>query len=302
MSNSIIAKKANVAPLYVYRRVLNAADIIEWAKANGFEKCVPPEEMHVTIAHSSDPVDWAAAGDSFDSLIAEGGKRSVVPLGDKGAVVLKFQLGELDDRWQEFRDAGASWDFPGYQPHVTLTYKGAGVDLSGIEPFDGPIKFGPEIFEPMTDGWSDALVEKQRRIIKVEQIDEELGLVFGWAIICTEDGQPYFDLNIDRNEDGTIERVPENVPELAMMKAGLIFAEGPRPGNVMHKGPDVGSYPFLFPMTAAIAKSMNIITKRTGLMCGFKPPADIMAKYKSGEFTGFSIEGNRVSYEEVVDG
>lgn len=298
MGDTIITKKAKVAPLYVYRRVLNAADVIAWAKANGFEKCVPPEEMHVTVAHSSDALDWTAAGDHFDNLIAEGGVRSVAPLGDKGAVVLKFQLGELNDRWQEFRDAGASWDFPGYQPHVTLTYNGGGIDLSGIAPFAGPIQFGPEVFEAMTDNWSDGLIEKSQKA-RIAKIDEEHGIVYGWAIVCEKDGEPYYDLNIDKNDDGTWERVPEHIPPLSMVKAALNFAENAeRPGNEMHKGPDSGSYVFMMPMTAEMAKGFGIETSQTGLMVGYKPTPDVLQKFRDGTYTGFSIEGSRISCEE----
>jgi hypothetical protein len=48
------------------------------------------------------------------------------------------------------REAGASWDWPDYQPHISLSK--APVDLSKIEPYRGEIVLGPEIFEEIIAG------------------------------------------------------------------------------------------------------------------------------------------------------
>lgn len=156
------ARKAAGRTLYVRRNLTpeSAAAFVKWAKAQGFETTTPPEELHATIAFSRDLVDWDAMGTAPDSLTAKGGARSVVPLGDKGAVVLKFESDELQERWQAMRDEGASWDFEGYQPHVTITYNGTDTDLSEVEPYTGPLEFGAEIFEEVVDDWEKNLVEK----------------------------------------------------------------------------------------------------------------------------------------------
>ena len=146
--------------LYVSRGVKNAGDLVAWANGQGFASTLEPEDMHATIAFSRDPVDWRAAGDSFDTYRNSSGKRSVVALGDKGAVVLKFESPELTQRWQAFRAHGASWDFPGFQPHVTITYDGKGVDLTKVKPYEGVIEFGPERFAPVDEDWSKKLKEK----------------------------------------------------------------------------------------------------------------------------------------------
>lgn len=153
------ARKAEGRTLYVMRHLTNPEPFIEWAKGQGFAATLQPEDLHVTVAHSSAPVDWTAAGDSFDTLRFEGGDRTVAALGDKGAAVLKFEAAELSDRWQEFRDIGASWDFPSYQPHVSISYKGADVDLSAVVPYDGPLEFGPEEFSEVDDDWADKVTE-----------------------------------------------------------------------------------------------------------------------------------------------
>ncbi|RVC47647.1 hypothetical protein EN781_00175 [Mesorhizobium sp. M4A.F.Ca.ET.090.04.2.1] len=130
--------------------------------------------------------------------------------------------------------------------------------------------------------------------IRICKVDESLGMVFGWAIVCKINGEDYYDLNIDKGG----ERVPEHIPEDAMLKATIDFMSGARAGNEMHAGPDKGTFVCAWPMTTEIAKTMGITTDRTGLMVAYRPPADVLAKFKSGEYTGFSIEGARLSSME----
>ncbi len=139
-------------PLYASRPVTNADELIAWAASQGFKTTLPASDMHVTIAFSREPVAWDAAGDTDPSIsLAKSDARSVEQLGDEGAVVLRFSSPELSRRWGEYRKAGASWDFPGYKPHITLTYEPGDVDLSKVEPYTGPIKLGAERQEPVDD-------------------------------------------------------------------------------------------------------------------------------------------------------
>lgn len=159
---------ADAAPrtLYVQRKLLNAAELIAWAKEQGFATTTPAGDIHVTIAFSRKPVDWMKAGENWNSdkngnlTVQPGGARLVEKLGDKGAVVLLFNSSELTWRHESIRrEAGASWDFPEYQPHVTITYAGGDLDLSKVEPYRGKLQFGPEIFEELDDDWSSRLRE-----------------------------------------------------------------------------------------------------------------------------------------------
>ncbi len=149
-------------PLYVYRRVTNAADIIGWAKKQGFKSLLPARELHVTIAYSRRPVNWFDVGGSFyaSKVIADaGGPRAVDRLGDQGAVVLHFNCSELTWRHKEFVENGASWDFPSYLAHITLTYDPGEVDISKVEPYTGKIELGPEVFEELTEDWFETIQE-----------------------------------------------------------------------------------------------------------------------------------------------
>jgi hypothetical protein len=133
---------------------------------------------------------------------------------------------------------------------------------------------------------------------RVAKVDDSLGLVFGWAIVCKVNGEDYYDLNVDYAGEHEGERVPEHIPEPTMVKAAVDFVGKGAAGNEMHDGPDVGQYVFVFPMTTEIAKAMGMTTEKTGLMVAYKPPAGVLQKFKDGTYTGFSIEGRRGDFEE----
>lgn len=151
--------------------------------------------------------------------------------------------------------------------------------------------------------------EKIVKVNDVLSVDSEHGLVFGYAIVSKvradfeSDFEDYYDLNVDT--DGVLkgQRVPEHITEDAMFKAAVDAAEaGMLPGNDMHAGPDVGSYYFLLPVTEEMAKALDWQVKKTGLVVGYHPgDDDVLAKFKNGTYTGFSIEGARVDYEEVEE-
>lgn len=118
--------------------------------------------------------------------------------------------------------------------------------------------------------------------------DDSLGLVLGWAIVCTEKGQPYVDLQND------------HIPEDSMLKAASDFMLNSRGADEMHDNKTHGTIVFAFPMTEDIKKSFGIECDRTGLMIAMKPEGDMLAKFKSGEYTGFSIGGARIKDEMVA--
>lgn len=153
-----IESKAAPRTLYVSRKLLNGAEFLAWARGQGFTKTLAASDLHVTIAFSRAKLDWMKVGDAWGNAdgkltVAPGGARLVEPLGDKGAVVLLFNSAELAWRHMAIREAGASWDYPEYQPHVSITYDGADVDLSNVEPYRGKLEFGPEIFAELDDNW-----------------------------------------------------------------------------------------------------------------------------------------------------
>lgn len=147
-------------PLYVRRQVLNAADIIDWAKRTGFQTTLAPDDMHVTVCYSRRSVDWSRIQPKQNQMMilhSEG--RKLEPLGDKGAYVLKFFSRDLQTRWAEIRSQGASWDYPSYQPHITISYQAPRSMLNNPPPYMGSIILGPEIHEALDLDWSDKITE-----------------------------------------------------------------------------------------------------------------------------------------------
>lgn len=150
--------KADKRSLYVSRNLTNADAFIAWAKAQGFAKTIPASELHVTVAFSKRKVDWTKIVPDAEPLVIKASKnRSVEPLGTEGAVVMLFNSPELQARWKAIRDAGASWDYPSYRPHISITYDGGDIDIDTVEPFPGELRFGPEVFAEIESGAMDRI-------------------------------------------------------------------------------------------------------------------------------------------------
>lgn len=137
---------------------------------------------------------------------------------------------------------------------------------------------------------------ESKKRAEVLKVSDELGLVFGFAIVCKQDGEEYFDIQGD------------HIPEESMLKASTDFMLNSRMAGHMHERDDDGNpvpngqVVFAFPLTTEVAKALEIETKKTGLLIAMKPDSEeILEKYRSGEYTGFSIGGSYVETEEVED-
>lgn len=139
----------DVAPLYVYRKVKNARELLSWARSQGIKNLVKASELHVTCLYSKTPVDWFNVSEGWswqqDLEIVAGGPRKVEALGE-GAVVLRFKSTDLEYQHADKVRKGASHDFPEYLPHITLSYDPQ-VELETVDAYNGKIDLGPEIFE-----------------------------------------------------------------------------------------------------------------------------------------------------------
>lgn len=143
--------------LYVSRKVTNAAAILKHYASQGLTGLVDASKMHVTITYSSKPVDWMAMGQAWNSrlTVEAGGPRLTEAFGQqKDTAVLAFLSSDLKWRHDDMVENGASWDWPDYQPHITIAYDYTG-DIESIEPWTGEIQLGPEIFETINENWKD---------------------------------------------------------------------------------------------------------------------------------------------------
>lgn len=144
--------------LFARRPILNIEAIQNWAKEQGFQTTLG-DDLHVTVGFSEQPFHWQHLQPEKNRLTVRGGHRSIKRLGDKGAIALCFQSTILRNRWQEFKDEGASCDFPNYMAHVTISYNDEDLDISTITPYSGELTFGPEKFNEIQEDWVDNLKE-----------------------------------------------------------------------------------------------------------------------------------------------
>lgn len=114
---------------------------------------------------------------------------------------------------------------------------------------------------------------------EVAKVDNQLGLVFGYAIVCKENGDDYFDTQHD------------HIPEDVMLEGTFDYMGGDRIAKDSHRGDAIGQVVYGFPLTTDIAKALNISAPRTGFIIGMRPRSDVLEKFHSGEYTGFSIGG-----------
>ncbi|KQY20242.1 phage portal protein [Rhizobium sp. Root483D2] len=155
----LAANDAAPRTLYVRRDVLNAAEIIAWAKGQGFKTTLPADDMHVTITFSRNPVDWMEMGSTWDDevKVPRGGARLLEKFGE--ARVLLFNSNMLRWRHDEMVDRGATWDHAEYNPHITISYDPDAPDLADVEPYQGEIVLGPEVFQEVKEDWAEGIKE-----------------------------------------------------------------------------------------------------------------------------------------------
>lgn len=157
MTSRITGRDAKPKTLYVRRDVINADDIIAWATDQGIPGVIDGSDMHVTVAFSRQPVDWIKVGSvgtwgqDEDGVmkIPPGGARMLDLLGpEQDVLALLFNSSDLTYRWCQIKEAGATWDWQDYQPHITIAKVAVGeFAVIDFEPYRGPIVLGPEIFE-----------------------------------------------------------------------------------------------------------------------------------------------------------
>ncbi len=128
---------------------------------------------------------------------------------------------------------------------------------------------------------------------QILKVSEELGLIFGFAMICKIDGEDYYDTDGDHfTERGMLEASTEfaKVRVACTMHARDGAGQPVQDGGVIHQ----------FPLTTEIAKALEIETRMTGLLIALAPDnPETMEKAKNGDFTGFSIGGEVLEATEV---
>lgn len=132
--------------------------------------------------------------------------------------------------------------------------------------------------------------------VKVLKTDSTSPLVYGWGAICKI--RDASGVMIDYR-DSDNEEFPEDVTEAAWRD----FMLNSRQMDVQHDEQPMGRVVYAMPMTEDIAKAFGVLDAldRTGVMVGVQidDPA-LIAKFRSGEYTGFSIGGS-AQYEDISE-
>lgn len=124
-------------------------------------------------------------------------------------------------------------------------------------------------------------------VATILKFDDEARMVYGWASVISENGEPVVDLQNDIIE-------PQE-----LVKATTEFMLSVRKAMAMHEGDKVGSVVHSFPLTAEFAKSLGVSCDREGWIVGVHVPDDATwSRVKSGELKAFSI-GAQAIREEV---
>jgi hypothetical protein len=113
--------------------------------------------------------------------------------------------------------------------------------------------------------------------------DDEQRMVYGWASVVTEKGEPVIDRQGDVIEPDTLVRAVNK------------FMEHVRVGKEMHSGEQIGAVIHSMPITKEIGESLGIQSDREGWIVAFKVyNDDVWTKVKSGELAAFSIGGRAI--------
>lgn len=128
---------------YICRPLLNSDEVLDWAESQGIGNLLSWQDIHVTVAYSRRPVETTLSILPREILLI--GKRAVKRMGS--VIALQFESPVLLARFQELRELGATWDYPSYIPHVTVSKGDPGLILEKIEPYRGSLVFGEEIME-----------------------------------------------------------------------------------------------------------------------------------------------------------
>ncbi len=286
------------ANLYVKRPLTpgSAERLHDWAVEQGIKNIVPPELMHSTQVHSTAEVDTDKLKPLL-TLLDIGDGRWLSHLGTGNALVMFFLSQEMQDRHKEALAAGASWDFPQFMPHITISYDTENVDAHqyGMDaPPDFPLQLGPEVFEASNDNWveENALAKSDdfEMVMKVASVDDDQHIIGGWASVSTVNGEVVVD------KQGDV------IPIEELEKAFHEYVLTSREHGDMHTS--VGSGDLIACLTFTKEKTvLGLVAKNDrgealeGTWVEYRiSDMAVWARIKKGELPEFSIGGRATPY------
>ena len=115
---------------------------------------VPREKLHTTIVYSRVYVPYKVASGSFE--VANKGSLTIFETQEGNrALVFELESDYLTTRHNYAKALGATYDFPDYRPHITLSYDVGPLKFSGTH--DVPVVLDREYSEELKLDWKDTL-------------------------------------------------------------------------------------------------------------------------------------------------
>ena len=115
--------------------------IAQYMQENDIPNPIPVDKLHTTLLYSRkflpdytpkgkiSPV-WVGTPTTFDVWESKGKLRDEEP---KKCLVLEYDCDKLDDRHEELMEEhGATYDFPTYKTHITLSYDIGDLDIKDL--------------------------------------------------------------------------------------------------------------------------------------------------------------------------
>lgn len=125
-----------------------------------FQKSIPnplsSSEFHTTLIYSRKPFTFESRGKLDEPIVAKPKKFSIFDT-QTGArcLVIELESKEIEERHRYIMDKyKATYDYPEYKPHVTLSYDIGDFDISKLKIEDVPeVKFVSEYDQPIDLEW-----------------------------------------------------------------------------------------------------------------------------------------------------
>lgn len=113
-----------------------------------------PEKFHTTIVYSRAAVEWTPAKDLEDEEVEAKGFTVFDSRDGQKCLVLLLDSEYLNTRFDLAMERGATYDFPDYKPHITLSYDIGHFDTKKLPVPDFPIVLSHEYAEDLEKNWS----------------------------------------------------------------------------------------------------------------------------------------------------
>jgi hypothetical protein len=131
-------------------------NIVAFQTKNNIPNPVPPEDLHSTIVYSRVKIDWTPEHNinlrvNTDASILETWETR----GGSSCLVWHYYSPFQHRRFKEAMAHGATYDFPQYKCHITLSYDCGDVTAEAINKPDFPILLDHEFMEVLKDPNND---------------------------------------------------------------------------------------------------------------------------------------------------